>query len=139
MNTRVRSTAPGFSMIEIMIVIVIMGLLAGIGIPMYLGYAAQARQSTTKQNLSLIKSQLTLFNLQHGKYPPRLIDLVERPKGEIGKNWTQSFEKLPKDAWAQDFYYKTTAGGKHPYELYSYGGYAGPEEPAESRVSVWDI
>jgi general secretion pathway protein G len=134
-----RYHSPGFTFMELIVAILILGLLAGIGVPMYLRWAETARESTTQSNLRLLKNEITKFNIEHGKYPSRLEDLSERPKGEIGKKWKPYLDKLPKDGWSQEFYYKVTPGGKNPYELYSYGGSAGPEEPAERRISVWKL
>ncbi len=129
----------GFTFIEIVVVVLILGLLMGIGIPVYRTFTEGARENTTKANLKLLKSSLDLYHAEHSKYPARLIDLVERPKGDAGKGWKQYVQKLPEDGWKNAFYYKVLpAGSKHPYELYSYGS-NGPEGSApEERLSAWD-
>lgn len=131
--------AEGMSFIEIMVVLFIIGLIASIGVPLFLNMLPGAQARTTKQTLLNIKSSLDLYYIEHGKYPQKLIDLVEKPKGEAGKKWTQYFQKLPVDAWQNEFYYKPTPGGKHPYELYSYGGQTGSEEPEENRINIWEV
>lgn len=130
-------SSSGFSFIELMVYLFIIGLLMAVGVPAYFAIVERARINTTKQNLALLKQNLNLYNLEHGKYPPQLSYLVERPKDV--KQWHQYVERLPKDGWGQEFYYKVTSGGKHPYELYSYGGSAGPEEPEDKYISVWDL
>jgi len=136
---RERYHTPGFTFMELVVAILILGLLSAIGIPLYMRWAESARETTTKQNLQLLKNNINLFHIEHGKYPTRLEDLVERPKGDLAKNWKQLLEKLPQDGWRQDFYYRVIPGGKHPYDLYSYGGSNGPEEPAEKRISAWEL
>lgn len=133
---RERYHTPGFTFMELVVAILILGLLAGVGVPLYMRFVEQARERTTQSNLGLLKNTITQFNIELGKYPSRLEELVDRPKGEIGKKWKQYLEKLPKDGWGNDFYYKVTQGGKKPYQLYSYGS-GGPE--GESQISVWDL
>jgi general secretion pathway protein G len=134
-----RSLQEGFTFMELAVAVAILGILATIGGFGYMRYAEMARENKTKTNLRTIKSAIDLFKIQYGKLPVHLKDLVERPKYEI-KGWKPSFEeKLPTDGWSYDFVYKPTPGSKHPYELYSYGGSAGPEEAAENRISVWDL
>lgn len=128
----------GFTLIELVVAVMILGILAGIGGLTYMRFAAGAKETATKTNIRSLKSAINLFHLEQNQYPTRLEDLAERPKGELGKNWKSYLEKLPKDGWNNDFYYKLTPGGKHPYELYSYGS-NGPEAGMpEERISAWD-
>ncbi len=139
MTQNQRLAAPGFSFIEIVIAIFIMALVMSIGVPSYFYFVNKARISTTRGNLTLLKNSINLYQMEHGKYPTRLLDLSERPQGDAGKSWRPYIDKLPKDAWAQDFYYKILpTGGKRPYELYSYGSAEGPDTPVEDRLSAWD-
>ena len=136
MEYKERYAQPGFTLMELMVAVLILGLIAGIGMPLVFNYMETARENTTKSNLQLLRNEVVSFNIQYGKYPTRLEDLVEKPKGEIGKKWKPLLDKLPKDGWGQEFYYKVIAGGKHPYTLYSYGGSTGPEEPSERRIKL---
>ncbi len=134
-----RSLQDAFTFMELVVAVKILGILVRMGGFAYMQFAEMARENKNKANLRTVKSAIDLFKIQHGKLPGRLKDLVERPKGEI-KGWKPAFEKkLPTDGWGIDFIYKPTPSGKLPYELYSYGGSAGPEEPAEKRTSVWDL
>lgn len=134
-----KQSSQGFSLVELMIYLLIAGIILAVGVPAYFGYVESARNKTTRQNLQLLKQNINLYQIEFSKYPSRLEDLVERPKGDIGKNWHQFIEKMPKDGWNYDFYYRVTAGSKYPYELYSYGGSAGPEEPEDKKINVWDL
>lgn len=125
----------GFTFIELMVVIVILGLLAGIGVPAYMYWANKAKVSTTKSNLKLLQNTIDLYHLERGKYPAKLSDLTGDAKNP------GLLRKIPVDSFqgGKEFYYKVLpAGSKHPYELYSYGP-NGPEggEP-EERISAWD-
>ncbi|MEX0940273.1 MAG: type II secretion system major pseudopilin GspG [Candidatus Babeliales bacterium] len=132
-----RIVQPGFTFMELVVAVLILGILASVAGFAYLQFVGTAKESATKASLKSVKSAIDLYHIQHNKYPTRLRDLVERPKGEI-KGWKPAFEKMPKDGWGNEFYYKVTPGKKHPYELYSYGS-EGPEGSAEERISVWDL
>ena len=135
---RGQSLQDAFTFMELMVVVLILGILVGM-----VGFGGfqlleMARINRATTSLRTVKSAVDLFRMQHTKLPIRLKDLVERPKDITG--WRPAFEtKLPNDGWGFDFVYKPTPGRKHPYELYSYGGGDGPEEPAESRISGWEL
>ncbi len=130
----VRSARSGFTLIEMMIVLVILGLLAGIGIPAYMNYAKRAKLETTKANLKVLRDATDNYYLQIGKYPESLQDLVKKPSDpEAASNWLGSFlrkKEVPKDAWKRPFVYQLTPGAEEPYELYSKG------EDGKSRISA---
>ena len=136
---RDRLLQDAFTFMELMVVVLILGILVGM-----VGFGGfqlleMARTNRTTTSLRTVKSAVDLFRMQHGKLPIRLKDLIERPKGDL-KGWRPVFEtKLPTDGWTFEFVFKPTPGAKYPYELYSYGGSDGPEEPAENRISVWDL
>lgn len=141
MNFTLQHKQDGFSFMELVIAITILGILASVG---YLGYSTfveGARKTTTETNLKTIKNAVGLFKMQLNAYPSRLNDLVERPKGDIGKKWSGQFieGKIAQDGWGNDFFYKLTPSGKRPYELYSFGS-NGPEAGTpEERIDVWSL
>lgn len=128
----------GFTFMELVVAVMILGILASIVGFGYVRFVETARQNTTRTSLRTVKSSIDLFTMQYGKLPARLQDLVEKPKGDL-PGWKPYFDKLPKDGWNTDFYYKVTPGKKHPYELYSYGSSEGAGAPVENQISVWDI
>lgn len=128
----------GFTFLELVIAVLILGVLMGIAIPAYWAFADRAKRSATKSTLANIKQAINLYQNDTGKYPKRLDDLVHRPSGDEGKKWEGPYlQKSPRDGWNREFYYKVTPGGKHPYELYSYGkeGESGPEE---GYIDAWE-
>jgi general secretion pathway protein G len=128
---RLRKSKAGFSLIEISIVLIIIGLLAGMTIG-GLAYVRQARYTNTDSILKNVKIAIDSFQLHTGMLPASLNDLLERPSNEkISKKWQGPYlDKEPHDAWNNELIYRPTKGGKHPYELYSWGpnGEAAPEE-----------
>jgi len=129
-----------FTLIEVLVVLIILGLLAALIVPKLTGRVDEARIETTKLQLKSIKSALEQFKLDNGFYPTTqqgLKALVEKPSTPPEpKHWKQYLEKLPKDAWGNDFIYISPAG-ERPYELKS----PGPDgiEGTEDDISVWDL
>ena len=133
----------GFSLMELMIAIAILAILAIVAVPNFLGYLESAKKSKATQTLNLFKSAITMYNAQIGKLPDRLQDLVKKPLDEAAaKKWQTGgyFEKqdLPLDPWNSDYGYKPTPGGKHLYELWSYGP-NGKGSPEKEWISVWEL
>lgn len=133
-----RQTQEGFTFVELMVVLLILGLLMGVGVPAYMAWMERTRVQTTKTNLRLLKQNMELFHGDHGSYPAKLEDLATRPKGDLGKDWHKLLDKVPLDGWKHEFEYRKTPGKKHPFELNSYGS-GGPDDPDTEKISVWDL
>ncbi len=106
----------GFTLIELMIVIVILGLLAALVAPKFLKRGEEAKVTTTQVQMKNIEQALKLYKLHNSYYPTTeqgLKALVEKPEVEpIPKNWKGPYmDKVPKDAWGNDFIY--VSDGKH--------------------------
>lgn len=136
-----RLLAPGFSIMEILVVVLIIGILVSlVGPAGWRIYRMVQRQATTR-TLNTLSHAIDAFQAELGSYPKQLEDLVERPQGPLGKKWKEPYltkTKIPDDAWGRPYFYKVTPGGKHPYELYSYGP-SGEDAPAEEYISAWDV
>jgi len=118
----------GFTLIEIMVVIVILAMLAALVGPKLMGRADDAKVQTTRTQIGNIESALKLYKLDNGVYPTTeqgLNALVAKPTvGVIPKNYKEGgyLEKkqVPKDAWGNDYLY--VSPGEHgDYDLFSYG------------------
>lgn len=118
----------GFTLIEIMVVIVILAMLAALVGPKLMGRADDAKVQTTRTQIGNIESALKLYKLDNGVYPSTeqgLNALVAKPTvGVIPKNYKEGgyLEKkqVPKDAWGNDYLY--VSPGEHgDYDLFSYG------------------
>ena len=111
--SRKKNRQAGFTLIELMVVIVILGVLAGLIIPRIMGRPDEARQAKAKMQIEALESALKLYKLDSGSYPTTeqgLNALVEAPTvGNIPKNWRQGGylekSKVPKDPWGNDFVY----------------------------------
>lgn len=114
----------GFSLIEIMIVILIIGVLAA---GAFVGFRLlkQARESATNTTLANLDAAIEMYNTRLGEYPTDLHELVEGPqKPNLQRKWGEPLadEKSLKDAWGHDIVYQLNPKGAiPPYELYSIG------------------
>jgi general secretion pathway protein G len=140
-KSRKRSSRKGFTLIEILAVLIILGLLAALIVPNIVSRVSESRIETTKLQMKAIKNALDQYKLDNGFYPTTaqgLKALVEKPKIEpIPKNWHQYMEKVPKDAWGNDFIYISPAPNGKPYDLKS----KGPDgiEGTKDDIDIWDI
>ncbi|MCC7415488.1 MAG: type II secretion system major pseudopilin GspG [Epsilonproteobacteria bacterium] len=131
----------GFSLMEILIAIAILGLVGGLLIPKLAGVFSGAQVDTAKQSLRGLKSAIEMFHLKVGDYPDSLKDLYKKPANEeLARDWAGPYieEKKLVDPWKTKFQYTKTPGQAHPFELYSYG----PKKKAASkdeRIDVWAL
>lgn len=110
-----------FTLIEIMLVLIIIGLLASAVVPRLAGRAEQARKIAAKADIdSNIASALDLYEIDMGEYPKSLDDLLQNPSS--GNNWKGPYlKKKPKDPWGKPYYYKAPGDHSPDYDLASCG------------------
>lgn len=136
-----RYVKKGFTLMELMIVIMIIGLLGGVVGPALMKRLETAKKGTAKATMRSLKDAVSMYQMNVGHLPPSLKDLIKKPKDERdSKKWEGPYiekDELPEDPWGNPFVYKITQGAKHPYELYSKGPNA-DEAAKEEWISVWD-
>ncbi|MFH1673738.1 MAG: type II secretion system major pseudopilin GspG [Pseudomonadota bacterium] len=137
----------GFTLIELMAVIIILGILAGLIIPRIMGTPEEARRTKAKLQIESMETALKMYKLDNGVYPSTeqgLQALVEPPSvGVLPKKWREGgyLEKgrVPKDPWENEFVY-LSPGVYDDYDLSSYG--ADGQEGGEGRdadINSWEI
>lgn len=132
----------GFSLIEIMVVVVILGILASIVVPKIINRPDEARVIQAKQNILAIQNALDLYKLDNGVYPSTdqgLIALVEKPTSSpIPGDWKQYLKSLPKDPWGRDYLYLNP--GEHgDVDIFTYGAAGQPGGTGiDSEIGNWD-
>lgn len=136
----VRTSREGFTLIEIMIAIAILGILGALIGPNFMSYLAKAKVKATRLSMVGVQKAIDDYHIDTNQYPEKLRDLIKKPSGEV-KNWDGPYlkkEEAPTDAWGEVFKYTRTSGGKKPYDLISYG-VKGRGSPKEEHISVWDL
>jgi general secretion pathway protein G len=110
----------GFTFVEILLVVVIIGILASMVLPRFAGRSEQARQQVALSDInSSISTALDMYEMDIGVYPDKLDALMEKPGDS--KNWNGPYlKKKPVDPWGREYIYKPSSD-KKDYELISYG------------------
>ena len=137
----------GFTLIEIMVVIVILGILASIIAPRLMGRTDEAKIVKAKVDIRMLETALDLYKMDNGIYPETeqgLEALVERPEtGAIPKKWREGGYlkkgKVPKDPWGNDYVY-LSPGVNGDYDIISYGTDGVPEGDGINKdINNWEI
>ena len=119
----------GFTMVEIIVVVIIIAALATMIVPRFFGRIGQAKQSVAKSKLVEIEKAVETFSYDYGRFPESLDELVYRPADVPEEKWNPALKaKELLDPWDREFIYKQP-GDHGPYDVYSLGadGEAGGE------------
>ncbi len=135
----------GFTLIEIMVVVIILGLLATLVLPRVIGRQEEAFVVKAKSDISALSAAIKLYKLDNFSYPSTeqgLEALVTQPTGEPEpKHWKKGgyIERLPKDPWGNPYQY-LYPGEKMEFDLWSLGadGQIGGEDTA-ADVGNWNL
>jgi general secretion pathway protein G len=118
-----KSTQTGFSMIELLVVLVILGLLAGLVGPQFFGKIDSAKVRTAETQVKMFKMALQTYRLDVGSYPENIEDLSSAP-ANVSDYWDGPYldERLPKDPWNKEYVYRLDSTAVQGFYLYSLGG-----------------
>jgi general secretion pathway protein G len=137
-----RREQSGFTLIEIMVVLVIIGLLMGIVGPRLIRQEEKAKVKAARIQIETLGTALDTFRLDVGRYPATqegLAGLRQRPFGI--DRWDGPYLKkdVPKDPWDRPYYYRSPGEGGRPYDLYSLGADGAPGGEGDSRdITSWE-
>ena len=127
----------GFTLIEIMLVVAIIGVLAAMVVPRLTGRTKQARDAVAKADVEVnIPMALDLYELDTGEFPSSLDYLLENKDSK--DDWRGPYiKKLPKDAWGNSYNYKQPgAHNTYSYDLYSAG--ADGQTDTDDDIGNWE-
>ena len=143
-SSRPRRTT-GFTLIEIMVVIVILGILAALVVPRVLDRPDEARAIAAKSDIAAIMQALKLYRLDNQRYPTTeqgLNALVAKPALDpVPPNWKPNgyLERLPKDPWGHGYQY-LNPGLRGEIDVFSFGADGQPGGAGnDADVGSWDL
>lgn len=132
----------GFTLIEIMVVVVIMGILASLVVPRLLDRPDQARVVAARQDISALMQALKLYRLDNSRYPTSeqgLDALVKPPAGASGAAARSYLERLPNDPWGNPYQY-LNPGANGEIDVFSFGADGKPGgEGVDADIGSWQL
>ena len=138
-----RQRSRGFTLIELMVVIMILGVLAALVVPRVMTRPDEARAIAARQDIAQIMQQLRLYRLDNSRYPTTdqgLQALVTRPAdGPPANNWKSYLDRVPTDPWGKPYQY-LNPGARGEIDVFSLGadGQPGGTGP-DADVGNWDL
>jgi general secretion pathway protein G len=128
----------GFTLVELLLVLVILALIAGLVLPGIIGKAEGAKVRAASSQISRISMSVESFYLDTGKTPESLDELVEEPGNVVGWNGPYIKRSILKDPWGRDYQFRSP--GEHgDFDIYSLGadGQAGGEGK-NADITSWE-
>jgi general secretion pathway protein G len=137
--------ARGFTLVEIMVVVVIIGILGALVVPKLMGRTGESRVAAAKVDISTMMQALKLYKLDNARYPNTeqgLQSLITKPTtGPAASGWKEGgyIERLPKDPWGNPYQYLSPGVHGGEVEIFSYGADGQPGGAGEDAdIGSWD-
>ena len=135
--------AAGFTLIEVMVVIVILGVLAALVVPRVVGRTDDARATAARQDIATVMQALKLYRLDNSRYPSMeqgLQALVTAPTVEpLPRNWKSYLDRLPRDPWGKPYAY-LNPGARGEIDVFSLGADGQPGGTgADADIGSWEL
>ena len=136
-----RRQSRGFTLLELMVVIVIIGVLAALIAPSVLSKVGQAKITAAQSDISSLMNALKMYKLDNGRYPDSdqgLQALVAKPtSGTVPGNWHSYLDKLPDDPWHHPYQY-ANPGVHGEIDVFSFGADGQPGgEGDDADIGSW--
>lgn len=138
-----RRLQTAFTLIEVMVVVVILGILAAVVVPKFMDNPDKARVTAARTDIATLMTALKLYRLDNTFYPSTdqgLGALVTKPTtNPVPANWRAYIERLPKDPWGNPYQY-LNPGLKGDIDVFSLGeGGERGGEGAKADIGSWDL
>ena len=132
----------GFTLVEIMLVVIIIGVLAAMVVPRFAGRTEQAKIARAKADVAAISLGVDLYELDLGRYPGGLTELVAKdPPASLTDDqkaqWRGPYLKkgLPHDPWGREYQFSAESQHQQDYDLYSFGS---DGQPGRDDIGNWE-
>lgn len=139
------SKSPGFTLLEVMVVVVILGILAMLVVPRIISRPDEARVVAARQDIAAVMQALRLYRLDNHRYPSTeqgLQALVTRPTGPpAADNWNPDgyLDRVPNDPWGRPLHF-LNPGQRGEIDVYSLGADGKPGgEDRDADIGSWDL
>ncbi|MCR8714452.1 type II secretion system major pseudopilin GspG [Stenotrophomonas indicatrix] len=137
-----RARQQGFSLIEIMVVVVIIGILAALIVPRLMDRPDQARVVAARQDIAALMQAMKLYRLDNGRYPSAgqgLQALLKPPHGSGAMPVTPYLDRLPDDPWGYPYQYQNP-GTHGDIDVFSLGADSKPGgEAGNADIGSWQL
>ncbi|MDD0974708.1 type II secretion system major pseudopilin GspG [Pseudomonas fontis] len=132
----------GFTLIEIMVVVVILGILAAMVVPKVLDRPDQARATAARQDIAGLMQALKLYRLDNGSYPSQnqgLQVLAQKPAQAKAGTWRSYLDRLPNDPWGRPYHY-LNPGANGEIDVFSLGADGeGEGDGVNADIGSWQL
>jgi general secretion pathway protein G len=133
------SRRSAFTLIELILVVTIIGVLAAMVVPRFVGRGEQAKEARARADIASISLALDLYELDMGQYPTSIEDLAKRepPTGVDESQWNGPYLKkgLPKDPWGRTYVFNAESQHGQDFDLYSLGR---DGQPGNDDIENWE-
>jgi general secretion pathway protein G len=142
---RALRSASGFTLIEIMVVVIIIGLLAAVIVPNVISKVDEAKVTKAKSDIQALETALTMYRLDNSRFPTTeqgLAALVTQPTDPTIKHWRPGgyIQRVSKDPWGNDYQYVYPGTHGKEYDLFSMGADGQPGgEGLDADIGNWNI
>jgi general secretion pathway protein G len=141
-----RHKTRGFTLIEIMVVVVIIGLLAAFIVPRVMDRVDEARVTKVRADLQAIETALAMYRLDTARLPTTaqgLAALVQKPEDSSVRNWRSGgyMSRVSADPWGNDYRYRQPGTRGPEFDLYSLGpdGLEGSPDTDQDNIGNWSL